>query len=111
MKTIILNGITAKKSLNFENKVKKLLPEGVKELYLSLCGMTWQGRGSYNYFLDFSINGGVRQTLTSFTHNSEAWDNWQDIEAGTVKHDNFNKNVCLMILEENQNQLKEMFNQ
>jgi len=111
MKAIILNGITSKKSLNFDKKVQKLLPKEVNEIYLSSCGMKREGRGSYNYFLDFSLNNGQVITLTSHTHNSEAWDNWQDLESGFTKHDNFNKNVCLMILEENKEFLQEFFSE
>jgi hypothetical protein len=108
MKTQILNSIFEKKSLNFEKKISKLLPIRVNEIYLSSCGMKWIGRGSYEYFLDFSINGGTVHTIKSFTHDSESYDYWQDLEKGSRKHDNFNKNVCLMLLEENQDFLNEI---
>jgi hypothetical protein len=105
MKTQILNGIS-KKSLNFEKKISKLLP--VNEIYLYSCGMKWLGRGSYEYFIDLSINGGTVHTFKSFTHDSQSYDYWQDLDKGSRKHDNFNKNVCLMILEENQDFLNEI---
>lgn len=101
MKPTILNGITNKKSKNFENKIIKLLPKGVDEIYLSSCGMKRLGTGSYNYLLDIKINNKEYLTLRSHTNSSPAWDFWQDIEAGTVKHDNFNKNITLMLLENN----------
>jgi len=109
MKTQILNCITAKKSINFEKKVARLLPKEVTEIYLSSCGMERLGTGSYNYFLQFSINNGSVQKITSHTHSSPAWDDWRDIEAGTRKHDNFNKSVCLMLLEENKQFFVELF--
>lgn len=39
MKATVLSTITESSSKNFENKVAKLLPEGIKDVYLSHCGM------------------------------------------------------------------------
>lgn len=113
MKTLaaVLNGITNKSSKNFENKVAKLLPEGVSEIYLSSCGMKRVGTGSYNYFLDVKINDSEYITLKTHTHSSPAWDEWTDMEAGTRKHDNFNKSVALMILEDCQNEITEFLSE
>lgn len=69
------------------------------------------GTGSYNYFLDFSLNGGSIITHKMFTHSSPAWDEWTDIEAGTRKHDNFNKATSLMILEDWKNKREEYLNE
>lgn len=98
--TVVLSNITNKSSKNFENKVMKLLPEGVSEIYLSSCGMKRLGTGSYNYFLDIKINDTEYMTLKSHTNSSPSWDDWSDTEAGTRKHDNFNKSVALMLLED-----------
>lgn len=107
MKTLVLNSITSKASKNFEKNVSKLLPEGVNEIYLSSCGMERVGTGSYNYFLEFKINDSGYLKLKKFTHSSPAWDEWTDIEAGTRKHDNFNKSVALMILEDCKSEIEE----
>lgn len=111
MKTLVLNSITNTASKNFEKNVCKLLPEGVTEIYLSSCGMQRVGTGSYNYFLDFSINNSSVMTFKQFTHSSPAWDAWQDIEAGTRAHDNFNKGTALMILEECKDEIIELLNE
>lgn len=111
MKANILNSITVKSSKNFENKVAKLLPEGVNEIYLSSCGMERVGTGSYNYVLSISINNDSLFTLKSFTNSSPAWDDWKEIESGTVKHDNWNKNTALMLLEDNQDKIIEFLNE
>lgn len=111
MKADVLNFITAKSSKNFENKISKLLPEGVTEIYLSSCGMQRKGTGSYNYFLDVVINRNEYMTFTSHTHSSPTWDEYTDFEDRSRKLDNFNKNVALMLIEENIDTILDMLNE
>lgn len=113
MKTSIsvLNSITKKSSKNFENKLAKLLPEGVNEIYLSSVGMSWEGRGSYNYFVDISINGDSIFRLKERTTDSMSYDSYQDLDYGTTKFDNWAKNTALMLLEENQDLIIEYLNE
>lgn len=111
MKTLVLNSITNQASKNFEKNVAKLLPEGITEIYLSSCGMKRaNGYGSYNYFLDIKINDTEFLTLKSHTNSSPAWDEWTNIEYGTVKCDNFKKATALMLLEDNQDIILEFLN-
>jgi hypothetical protein len=110
--TTVSNNITNKSSKNFEKNVAKLLPEGVTEINLSSCGMKRaSGYGSYHFFLDVKINDSEYFTFTKHTNSSPAWDAWTGIEAGTMKHDNFNKATALMLLEENQDLIIEYLNQ
>ncbi len=108
MKTTIdyLNCLNFKNTKNFEKNVLKQLPEGVEKIILDVCGMTREGSGSYNYFLDVNINGEMI-TLKSFTHSSPAWDEYTDMETGSRKHVNFMKQVTLMLLEECKNEIVE----
>ncbi len=108
MKASVLSTITESSSKNFENKVAKLLPEGVKDIYLSHCGMRKaSGYGSYYFILDIAINNGEIFTLKEHTNSSPTWDEYQDLEAGTRKFDNFKKNIALSLLESNKDRILE----
>lgn len=108
MKMSILNSITRKSSINFGKKVSKLIPDNVKEVYLSTVGMQWRGRGSYVYFLDISFDNGSIHTLSVNTNDSTAYDYYTDLEDCSVKFDNWCKNTCLMILEEKKQEIIEL---
>lgn len=106
-KAEILVVLNIKSTKNFEKNVQKLLPKNVKELYLSSCGMNRaSGYGSYNYFLDLEVNG-ERMTFTKFTHDSQAFDNYQDFELGQRNYENWVKGTVLSLLEDNFEILKE----
>lgn len=93
---------------NFENNIKKTLPEGVNKIYLNSCGMKkLSGYGSYHYFLDIEINN-QKITLTEHTHDSQSFDYWQDLELGTRKFENFIKNVVLSLLELREEEIIEL---
>jgi len=103
MKTKVdfLNGLHASaKSENFENKVLKLLPNGVTQIYLNTCTMEWLGRGSYNYKLDLEINGSD-VTLRERTTDAPSYDAYQSMEYGSREYGNWIKNTVLMLLENN----------
>jgi hypothetical protein len=103
-----LNGLRIKNTKNFENKVLKLLPEGTNEIYLDSCCMERaSGRGSYNFVLRIEINK-TKVKIKNFTHDSQSFDYWQDLEKGTRNYENWIKNVCLAILDENRERLIEV---
>lgn len=109
MKATVLSTITESSSKNFENKVAKLLPKGVNEIFLAHCGMRKaSGYGSYYFILDIAINNGEIITLKSHTNDSQTWDNYQDLEAGTRKFDNFKKNIAISLLEDNKDRILEL---
>ncbi len=111
MKAIILNSIS-EKSANFENKVSKLLPEGINEIYLSSCGMTWLGRGSYSYILKIGINNEVdSMTLTRRTTDSMYYDYYKSLDYGSYQFNNWVKNTALMLLEENKDRIIEFLSE
>lgn len=99
MKPSIYNCLGIKESKNFENKVRKLIPETVKELYLMTVGMNWKSRGSYDYFVIVNIDG-QQVTIRQHSHDSTAYDYYTELEHSTVKFDNWCKNVVLMLLED-----------
>ena len=110
MKPIIYNMLTVKSSKNFENKVQKLLPDGVYEIYLQSCGMKRaSGYGSYYFVLNACINN-ENHELKIHTNSAPGWDDWQDLENGTTKHDNWNKNTALYILEDQKEWVNELVN-
>ena len=111
MKITVFNNITSQCSKNFEKKVAKLLPTGVNEIVIYSCGMTWEGRGSYNYFLDITINSGQVWTLKQRTTDSTSYDDYNDLEHGSRKLDNWKKNVCLMLLEDYEDSIIEFLNE
>ncbi|MBX9886684.1 MAG: hypothetical protein K2Y30_01965 [Flavobacteriaceae bacterium] len=103
----LLNGLQVSKSVNFEKNVIKNLPADVKKIYLSSCGMSWEGRGSYNYFLDVEIND-IRVTLKERTTDAQSYDNYKDLESGTRKFENWIKATALMLLDENRDFIIEL---
>lgn len=103
----LLNCLSFKSTANFEKNVIKLLPEGVKKITLYSVGMSRVGYGSYNYILDVEING-ERKDLKSFTHDSTAYDYYQDLEYQSRNHANWEKQTTLMLLEECQHQIIEL---
>jgi hypothetical protein len=103
-----LNGLRMKNTKRFENNILKLLPEGTNEIYLDSCGMERaSGYGSYYFVLRIEINK-TKVIIKTFTHNSQSFDAYQDLEEGTRNYDNWIKNVCLAILDENRERLIEV---
>ena len=109
MKTLdLLIGLGFKNTANFTNNVAKRLPNSVEKAYLSSVGMERKGAGAYNYFLDIEVDGEMT-TLKKHTNDSMAWDFYTDLENGSRALDNFKKQVTLMLIEECQNEIIELF--
>jgi hypothetical protein len=103
-----LNRLRIKNTKRFENNVLKLLPKGTNEIYLHSCGMERaSGRGSYYFVLRIEINK-TKVIIKTFTHDSQSFDAYQDLEEGTRNYDNWIKKTCLSILENNADKLIEI---
>jgi hypothetical protein len=100
-----------KETANFKKNVLKALPEGVRNIYLSSCGMSRaNGRGSYNYFLDAEIND-ISFSLTIFTHGAPEFDYYTDLELGTRAFENWVKNTVISVIENNTDDIAETLNE
>ena len=106
-KAEILMVLNIKSTKNFENNVQKLLPDNVKKIYLTSCGMSRaSGYGSYNFYLDLEVNG-EQTTFKKFTHDSQTFDNYQDLELGQRDYENWIKGTVLELLEDNLHTLED----
>lgn len=98
MKTSIYQTIVPN-SNNFIKNVRKLIPEGIKELYVIHVSMERaSGYGSYNYKLGLNIDG-EEYTFKQFTHDSMSFDEYQDLEYGSHTYNNWAKGCVLAMLD------------
>lgn len=97
-------------SKNFERKVKKLMPDKVKEIHIHIPRMIWEGYGQYRYEANIFVNY-QKIKLTQRTTDSISYDNYKDIHHYSKKYNDWCKNVILHLLEYRIEKIVEFINQ
>lgn len=97
MKTII-NQLIVRDTENFKRNIRKLLPKGIEEFYVnSFVLKRHNGRGSYCYVANVEVNGEIL-TLKKHTNDSVTFDEYTDLEYGTLAYENWVKSKFLSFL-------------
>ena len=103
MKAEILSNLHFPLTANFKKELNKLIPIGIKEIYLSTFVMSWEGYGKYEYRLCLEIDN--KMTVFRWeTTDSESYDYWKGAERNKMI-DDFEKRKILSLFEQYQDEL------
>lgn len=88
-------------SKNFDKRIQKVLPSDINSITIEEVGMSRAGGyGQYHNYIVFSLNDDADNIRYKRHHTSApAWDAYHDLELGTVKCSNFQKQFIIDMLE------------
>lgn len=105
MKTNISSLLNFKLTENFKKELRKLIPNGIKKVWLHNFDMKWKGHGQYVYVLDIEVDA-EKMSFKWETNDSESYDFWKGAQR-SISIDNFEKRRILSLFEQYQDELWE----